>query len=79
MMAISAMGILGRIPVIKNTLQLPVVRSDGKTSYITPREALRIEEEIQTANENCLIDGEIKKPKRKLLESLFDLISKLFS
>ena len=79
MMAISAMGILGRIPVIKNTLQLPVVRSDGKTSYITPREALRIEEEIQTANKNCLIDGEIKKPKRKLLESLFDLISKLFS
>lgn len=43
-------GIIGRIPGIRDRILLPVNRSDGGQSYLTAREALQFQNGIESAN-----------------------------
>ena len=77
-------SVLGRLPVLKDTLQLPVLRSDGKVTYMTPREVLELEE--KTSLRNRLYCEGTNEPGTSflsqalnLLEDFFTKLRKLFS
>jgi len=70
-----SMRVLGSIPVLRDKLQLPILRSDGKPGFITPREVLRMEEQIKKANRNCLINEGTRKTEPSLLKIILGLLS----
>ena len=71
-----AIGIIGRIPFLRDRVLFPAVRSDGRQDCLTAREALRIEERIKDANRAAL-QNPINRPN--IFLELFGFIQNIFS
>lgn len=70
--------LLGRIPIIRDRLQLPAIGSDGRPTTLTPRQALQIEESIQRANRASRIDPGAQNKQPTFFERLLSFASELF-
>ncbi|OGI20496.1 MAG: hypothetical protein A3B68_03150 [Candidatus Melainabacteria bacterium RIFCSPHIGHO2_02_FULL_34_12] len=74
----NTLGIIGRVPVLRDRVLFPVNRSDGGQSYLTAREALQFQDGIENANRRSLQNPNATKQPNIFLE-LFNFAIDIFS
>lgn len=55
-------GIIGRIPFIRDIVPFPVITKDGQHRTITARQAYEMEQNWDNTRDTCRIDSHLNEP-----------------